>query len=50
MKKILTLIIVVLSVLLIYLGFNDKKIYYLSFTGGSNEKNYNCIIIFIFCL
>lgn len=30
MKKILTLIIVVLSVFLIYLGFKDKKIYYLS--------------------
>ena len=30
MKKVLTLIIVVLSVFLIYLGFKDKKIYYLS--------------------
>lgn len=30
MKKILILIIVVLSVFLIYLGFKDKKIYYLS--------------------
>ena len=30
MKKILTLIIVVLSVFLIYLGFKDKDIYYLS--------------------
>lgn len=30
MKKILTFIIVLLSVFLIYLGFKDKKIYYLS--------------------
>jgi len=30
MKKILTLIIVVLSVFLIYIGFKDNKIYYLS--------------------
>ena len=30
MKKILTFIIVVLSVFLIYLGFKDKKTYYLS--------------------
>jgi lysophospholipase L1-like esterase len=30
MKKILTFIIVLLSVFLIYLGFKDKKVYYLS--------------------
>lgn len=30
MKKILTIIIVVLAVFLIYLGFKDEKIYYLS--------------------
>jgi len=30
MKKILTIIIVLLSVFLIYLGFKDEKIYYLS--------------------
>lgn len=30
MKKILTLIIVILSIFLIYLGFKDKDIYYLS--------------------
>lgn len=30
MKKILTIIIVILSILLIYLGFKDDKIYYLS--------------------
>ena len=48
MKKILTIIIVLLSVFLIYLGFKDKEIYYFSM-GDSlangintyNAKNYS---------
>ena len=34
MKKILGIIVVCLSVLLIYLGFKDNKIYYLSMGDG----------------
>lgn len=47
MKKILTVIIVVLSVFLIYLGFRDKEIYYVSIGDGLasginpyNQKDY----------
>ena len=41
MKKILTILIIILSVFLIYLGFKDKKVYYLSIgdylANGINE-------------
>ena len=43
MKKILTIIIVLLSVFLIYLGFKDKDIYYFSMgdslANGVNSYN-----------
>lgn len=50
MKKILTIIIIALSVFLIYLGFKDKDLYYLSLgdslangmnTYGANDYGYN---------
>ena len=42
MKKILTIIIIALAVLLIYLGFKDKDIYYLSL-GDSLANGVNGI-------
>ncbi len=54
MKKILTIIIIALSVFLIYLGFKDKDIYYLSLgdslangmnTYGTNDYGYTDYVI-----
>ena len=42
MKNILTIIVIILAVLLIYLGFKDKNIYYLSI-GDSLANGTNSV-------